>query len=130
MKNIVKTKTMTLEALGDHIVLGITHPKAFMIWETELENILEAKKLVGGKNPYMLLDIRSSRGISKEARKNISKNSDMAAAALIVGGGMSRIIGNFMMGLNKTNIPIKLFKDKEDGLKWLNELINKETSSL
>ena len=125
MNKTLKTETMTLEALGDHIVFGITHPKAYMTWETELTNILEAKKMVGGKNPYMLLDIRSSKGISKEARKNISKNDDMAATALIVGAGMSRIIGNFMIGLNKTNIPIKLFKNKEDGLKWLNELIEK-----
>jgi len=42
-------------------------------------------------------------------------------AALIVTSPISRIIGNFFLGLNKPLKPTRLFTSREEGLKWLTE---------
>ena len=43
----------------------------------------------------------------------------LTAAALIIANPVSRIIGNFFMGLNKTAFPFQLFTNQEEALKWL-----------
>lgn len=121
MNSKIKTQTMTLEYLGDRIVYGICHPNVSLTWETELENIKISGELAKA-TPYLLFDLQNAKGMNQEARKNISSTDLIGATALIIGEGVSKIIGNFMIGLNKTKSPIQLFKTKEEGLAWLKTL--------
>jgi hypothetical protein len=39
--------------------------------------------------------------------------------ALLVGSPVTRVIGNFFIGLNKPRWPVRLFRSESDALAWL-----------
>jgi hypothetical protein len=44
-----------------------------------------------------------------------------SATALIISSPLSRAIGNFFLGLNRTSMPTRLFTSEADALAWLSE---------
>ena len=100
--------------------------------EVELDDVTEIKKakseLVGDKKHLLCADITNIKSITKEARdftgSTETKNESMLAMALIMGSPISRVVGNFYIGLNKPLYPAKLFNDKEKAFKWLKEFLN------
>ena len=91
--------------------------------------ILEAKENVDAVNCLdssrsfpLLIDSRDIKSMTKEARDYFSINNRKTAViafAILVDSPLSRIIGNFFMGLNKPSVPAKIFNKKKDALKWL-----------
>ena len=70
----------------------------------------------------VLIDMTSVTEISKEARDYFANErtaSIQRATALLIGSPVSRIIGNFFMGLNKPLSPTKLFTDPRKAIQWL-----------
>ena len=60
--------------------------------------------------------------ISKEARDYFAHErtaSIQRATALLINWPVSRVIGNFFMGLNKPFSPTRLFKDPHKAIQWL-----------
>ena len=41
------------------------------------------------------------------------------AIALLVGSPLSRVIGNFFVGLNRSTFPLRLFTSEEEAIAWL-----------
>jgi hypothetical protein len=78
-------------------------------------------KLAEGNLYPLLIDAKSIVSMDRSARKRFSNEETVSAVALIVGTPLSKIIGNFFTGLNKTAIPLKLFSSKTDALEWLKE---------
>jgi hypothetical protein len=70
----------------------------------------------------ILVDIRNVKSITGEARSHLAGEESAKvtrAVALLIGSPLSRIIGNFFLGLNKTSFPSKLFTSVEEALTWL-----------
>ena len=70
----------------------------------------------------VIIDMSAVFEISKEARDyfaNEKTASIQRATALLIGSAVSRIIGNFFLGLNKPITPTRLFTDPEEAIKWL-----------
>ena len=70
----------------------------------------------------ILVDINNIKSVSKESRSIYSSSETakyLSAAALLVNNPVSRIIGNFYMGINKTSMPVKLFTSTGEAMKWL-----------
>ncbi len=70
----------------------------------------------------VLIDMTSVTEISKEARDYFANErtaSIQRATALLIGSLVSRVIGNFFMGLNKPISPTRLFTDPEEAIQWL-----------
>ena len=75
-----------------------------------------------GKKIRLLIDIRTTRNTEPEARAvyNGSDNADnLAAAAMVMGGGISRVVGNFALRLFRLDVPIRLFNSIPEALEWL-----------
>ena len=72
----------------------------------------------------ILVDITNVRSTSKESR-GIYASKDTAQvfskAALLVGNPVSRIMGNFYLGLNKSAMPVKMFTDPDEAMDWLEQ---------
>jgi hypothetical protein len=51
-----------------------------------------------------------------------NRDSNVSAFAIIIQSPLSRVIGNFFMGLNKPRVPARLFKSEKEAVKWLKEL--------
>ena len=70
----------------------------------------------------VLIDLTKITEISKEARDYFANErtaSIRRATALLVGSPVSRVIGNFFMGLNKPISPTRLFTDQHKAIQWL-----------
>ncbi len=122
-----KTKVIELNAyytwMGDD---GIARTKVKPMSDVTLkdakENSIAVNSLHIKKDFPLLIDSRDIRSITKEARDYFSMNnreSHVIAFGIIIGSPLSRIIGNFFMGLNKPRVPTRLFKNEAEALKWL-----------
>ncbi|HEY0734978.1 MAG TPA: hypothetical protein VGD69_08735 [Herpetosiphonaceae bacterium] len=81
---------------------------------------------LGQRKPFtVLLDLRKLKSQEREAREFYSQpghTPGLVAVAILIGSPMSRVIGNFFMGFNKSNIPARLFTSEADAIGWLKEL--------
>ncbi len=90
------------------------------------ENSNAVNSLYTGQSFPLLVDSRQIRSISKEARDLFSLNnrsSHVNSFAILIGSPLSRIIGNFFMGLNKPRVPVKLFNSEQEALVWLKKYL-------
>ncbi len=70
----------------------------------------------------VLVDMTAVTEISKEARDYFANErtaSIQRATALLTDSPVSRIIGNFFMGLNRPISPTRLFTDPHKAIQWL-----------
>ncbi|HEY0602682.1 MAG TPA: STAS/SEC14 domain-containing protein [Herpetosiphonaceae bacterium] len=88
------------------------------------ENIQALEELSQGRPFRALTDIRQMTSQSREAREFYSDPShtqSLVAVAILVGSPVSRLIGNFFMGFNKSSTPTRLFTSEADAIAWLKE---------
>lgn len=124
--NEIKTRT-------EHIALGkdgIVKCKAFKYSQHTLEdakeNIEAVRALANGRRVPVLVDITEVKGADREARAYLASEevaTVQSAAALIVGSPISKLVGNFFIGLNKTKFPTRLFTNEKRAMKWLNTFV-------
>jgi hypothetical protein len=79
-------------------------------------------RLADGGRPPILVDLRNIKSTTRDARKLYGSGEFAAcvcAAALVVGSAVSRVIGNFYLGLNKSEYPTRLFSEESEALDWL-----------
>lgn len=81
------------------------------------------RRLCGGKKTPVLNDIRRAKAmINRDARTFASSEEACeitSAVALLVDSPVSRVIGNFFLGINKPPFPTKLFTSETQAIKWL-----------
>ena len=93
-------------------------------WDS-FENIDAQESVRDGMNKAktrVLIDLTAVTEISKEARDYFANErtaSIQRATALLIGSPVSRVIGNFFMGLNKPISPTRLFTDPHKAIQWL-----------
>jgi hypothetical protein len=75
----------------------------------------------GRKGP-VIADIRSIASVNREAREMYRAQSENTTVlALVVKSPLSRMIGNFFVGLSRLSYPVRLFTDEVEALRWLRE---------
>ena len=75
----------------------------------------------------VLIDMMAVSEITKEARDYFANErtaSIQRAVALLTNSPVSRVIGNFFMGLNKPICPTRMFTDPHKAVKWLQTFSN------
>ena len=89
-----------------------------------------AKELIRHRKEYTqnlpypsLVTGEGLRAINKEARAYFAKEGaeGIIAAALLVNSVYTEFFGNMFLKITQTSIPSKLFTDKEEALKWLEQ---------
>lgn len=98
---------------------------ADVVLEDAKENSIAVNSLVGPTNYSLVIDTRKIKSITKEARDFFSmrgRESRVFAFAILIDSPLSKIIGNFFMGLNKPRVPVKLFTKEEKAIDWCKKL--------
>jgi len=123
----LKVETATQKLYWDsenEIVWGELFAKQ-LTEEDAKENIDAQESVRDGMNRVktrVLIDMTEVTEITKEARDYFA-NERMAsiqrATALLIGSPVSRVIGNFFMGLNKPISPTRLFTNPHKAIQWL-----------
>jgi hypothetical protein len=76
----------------------------------------------------VLVDLRRLKTMDRGARTYYA-GADTArvqlAAALLLGSPLTRVIGNFFMGLNKPLIPTRLFTSEPLAMAWLRSFVER-----
>ena len=110
----------------DGIARTKVKPQAEVTLKESLENSAAVNNLYVNKKFPLLIDSRPIKSISKEARDNFSiknRSTNINSFAIIIESPLSRIIGNFFMGLNKPSVPAKLFNNEQDAIAWLKQYV-------
>lgn len=70
-------------------------------------------------------DIRGMKRADKLARDFLAKegSSYTKGVAIVVDSPMTKIIGNFYLGLNKPTSPTKMFTNRQEALEYLTQFI-------
>lgn len=123
MKNeVIETRTAEIWLDQD----GIIHYKVLPGVEVTIDDTREYVKIQSGltknKKVLNLTDLREVKSITREARVYLSGEEAVritAACALVIGSPVSKVIGNFFLGINKPHYPIKIFTIEEKAAEWL-----------
>lgn len=104
----------------------------FYVFKSRKVDLFEAResveiktKIAGDKSYPFFIDISQVNGVTKEAREYLSggKSTDnISAAALLASSVLSKMIGTFFLTFNNPGIPVKLFTDEQEALKWLKKI--------
>jgi len=116
---VTRTSTIWLEdgMLRVLVQAGITESL-----ETARVNLDVLKKLAGDVKRPMLVDIRGAKGIERRARQLYGSRATevvLAATAMLVKSGISRAVGNFLLGVMRPGFPCRLFTSEPAALAWL-----------
>lgn len=75
----------------------------------------------------IIVDISNIKTVSKKSRDIYSSKEmgqTISAAALIVNSPVSRIMGNFYVGISKTKMPVRMFATNKDAKNWLKDFLS------
>jgi hypothetical protein len=111
-------------SLGDDGIVRITmKPGVFELGLADAQEVIQAVgAMCAGVRRPALVDIRELRSMSRDCRKYFAGPETAqveSAAALLVLSPLTRAIGNFFMGINRTLLPTKLFTSEADAVAWL-----------
>ena len=120
--NVINLPISTVHIDDDGILISAYKESSNIEVEDAIMVRDAALKLTGGKKCVALVDLTNVKTISKEARYYFS-GMEFAevfkAAASYVSTPVSKIIGNFFLGINKPAMPVRLFNSKEEAITWL-----------
>jgi hypothetical protein len=101
-------------------------PNAVIMLDDARENSLAVIKLSGGKTPPLLVDLREITSIDKSARDHFAmrnRKPGICAIAMLIKSPLSKVIGNFFLGINMPSVPTQLFTSEEKAILWLKKYI-------
>ena len=117
--DIIELQTMTVQLKDDQIIHISVHRNA-KISKKDAEELLRViVRISAGKLYPLLIDAGYILAVDRDARLLFSQTTSISAVALCVKTPLSKIIGNFFIGLNRTPIPFKLFTSITDAVPWL-----------
>lgn len=105
-------------------IVEATYKPIFIDINTAKEVLKTRQEVTLGNKYPMLLNGIGIKGIDKEARDFFSEpqgSEGLTATALLVNSRLDTFFANFLIKVNisKSNIPLKLFTNKAEALKWL-----------
>jgi hypothetical protein len=91
------------------------------------ENMEATAQAVGGVRSPLFIDIRPVSTIDREARQFFAGDEAgkvQSATALLVDSAISRVFGNFFIGINRPAWPVHMFTEESDAMSWLEGYID------
>lgn len=109
--------------LGEDGIARVIHvPGAEVTLEDAQETMAAYLKLNKGKRRPLFVDTKAMKSLAREARKYYSGEEAAkvaSAAAIIVDTPVSKVLGNFYIGISHPQLPSRLFSSEDEALEWL-----------
>jgi hypothetical protein len=109
--------------MGDDGIVRIIHiPGAEVTLEDAQETMAAYLKLNNGKRRPLFIDTKTMKSMTRETRQYYAGEEAAkvaSAAAIVVGTPVSRVLGNFYIGLSNPRLPSRLFSSENEALEWL-----------
>ncbi|MDC0715848.1 DUF7793 family protein [Nannocystis bainbridge] len=128
-RGVIDTRTERLWLHPDGYVIGEVRPGLIADLDDAIINVEAVAKLAVGIPRPLLLDMRAhASSATRECREYYAGAEAQRvnlAVAMLVRSNVSRVIGNFFLGLNKTRFPFRMFADVDEATAWLRSFIAK-----
>ena len=124
--SVVETRTARIWLEDNEILRTVIYPKSELTFEDARDILDRHIELVGDNRVVSLVDIRQIKSVTREARTHATDESVSRfalALALIVDTPVSRVIGNFFLGINRPPYPTRLFTSEREAVNWLKGFI-------
>jgi hypothetical protein len=124
--HVIKTTAYSTWMGKDGVARTVVKPDIEVTLREAQENTNAVFALYVDRKFPLLIDARNIKYITKEARDHFSirnRETKITAFAILIYSPLSRIIGNFFMGLNKPSVPARLFTDEEQAVQWLKQYL-------
>jgi len=118
----IATRVNTVSLGEDGIARVIHVPDAEVTLEDAQETMVAYLKVSKNKKRPLLVDTKTMKAFARAARKYFAGKEAAkvaSAVALIVGTPVSRVLGNFYLGLSNPHLPTRLFSSEGEALEWL-----------
>jgi hypothetical protein len=122
---VLRTKTAELWIEDDILQCKIL-PNAEITIDDGKKIMEISMRLSNGKKIPVLADMGSIKSMSRESRVYLSgeeAKKTATALALVTKTPIGKIIGNFLLGLNRPSYPIKMFTSPLEAKQWLKDFI-------
>ena len=109
--------------VGEDGIARVIHvPGAELTLEDAKETMAAYLKVNKGKRLPLFVDTKQMKSMSREslfyyASEETAKTG--IAVALIVGTPVSKVLGNFYLGVCSPHLPTRLFTSEQEALEWL-----------
>ena len=123
---IIETETARLWMDEDGILRALYNEKATETLTEAKKNVAAAQSLAGDRMVPVLVNMSGLKRITREARIYYTVEAPKRyciAQALITNSAVSRMIGNFVIGIQNPEFPLRLFSSEEEALPWLREYL-------
>lgn len=121
---VIELRAFTSWLGTDGICYTVVKPNVVVELQDATENSSSVKEVSGDTIYPLLVNLKEIKSISKEARDHFSmknRTPGVNAIAMLVRSPVSRIIGNFFIGINRSVVPTKLFTDESEAVSWLKQ---------
>lgn len=121
----VSTGSVRFHYRRDGIMHGVALPDRVQTVDDARENLELVIKLSGGVRVPLLLDIRNTGTLTREARAYYAGEDGaktINALAFVANSAFTRVVSNLFIRLAKTRYPVRLFEGEEAALGWLGSL--------
>src|SRR6185436_5671932 len=106
---VITTRVAKIWLREDGVIHQVSLPGIKVQLADAKENVAAITQLAAEKRRPVLMDIRASLGIEREARAYYSSLRSITARALLVGSPVTQLMANFFIRINKPVIPTRLF---------------------
>jgi hypothetical protein len=128
---VLDTRTERLWLHPDGYVIAEVRPGLIADLDDAIVNVDAVGKLAAGIPRPLLLDMRAhATSATRECREyyaGAEAQQVNLAVAMLVRSNVSRVIGNFFLGLNRTRFPFRMFSDLGEAVAWLRAAIKPDT---
>jgi len=105
-----------VKVVYDEVVLG----------PADVHAHIEQMRQEFGEGLWLLSDLRQMKKTNQEVRQALSSGKIVAVgAAVMMGSGLSKIIGNLFLKFSKPKITTRIFTDEKKAIEWLKEQVDK-----
>jgi len=109
--------------VGEDGIARVIHvPGAELTLEDAKETMAAYLKVSKGKRLPLFVDTVKMKSITRESRLYYASEETAKtgiAVAIIVGTPVSRVLGNFYLGISSPHLPSRLFTSEQEALEWL-----------
>ena len=119
---VIETRTSKTFLREDGIIQSELLPNVEIDLEEAKESVKAGYSVSNGEKRPVLVIFGTVKSLTREARQYFGgqeTTEHTSAIALVIGSVASRVIGNFMIGLNKTPYPTRLFTSEDEAVVWL-----------
>jgi hypothetical protein len=119
---LIETSLATFSKVEPGVVRIIYKDDSRVTMAEARENLQATVQVAGGVRSPVFIDIRAVSTIDRESRQYFAGDEAAlvnSATAMLVGSPISRVIGNFFIGLNRPAWPVHVFSEEAAAMTWL-----------